>query len=102
MDKINPISIQRTSTFTAWMQNLRDRRARAIIDRRLDRLNSGNFGKNRSVGSGVFELKIDFGPGYRVYYIQRGKQIVVLLCGGDKSTQSKDIDLAKSLAAQLD
>lgn len=77
---------------------MRDRQGRAKILARIDRLEDGNPGKTRSVGSGVVEMKIDFGPGYRIYYIQRGDELVLLLCGGDKSTQSADIRLAKVLA----
>lgn len=77
---------------------MRDRQGRAKILARIDRLEDDNPGKTRSVGSGVVEMKIDFGPGYRIYYIQRGDELVLLLCGGDKSTQSADIRLAKVLA----
>ena len=82
--------------------NLRDRQARAKIYARIDRLEDGNPGNSRSVGAGIVEMKIDFGPGYRVYYVQRGEIVIILLCGGDKSTQSKDIDHAKALASQID
>jgi putative addiction module killer protein len=68
---------------------------------RIDRLEEGNPGKSRSVGAGVVEMKIDFGPGYRVYYVQRGEMVVILLCGGDKGTQDDDIQRAKELASQL-
>lgn len=77
---------------------MRDRQGRAKILARIDRLEDGNPGKTRSVGSGVVEMRIDFGPGYRIYYIQRGDELVLLLCGGDKSTQSAEIRLAKVLA----
>jgi putative addiction module killer protein len=80
--------------------SLKDRQGRAKILARIDRLEDGNPGKTRSVGAGVVEMKIDFGPGYRVYYIQRGDVMILLLCGGDKSTQDKDIQRAKALAAQ--
>jgi putative addiction module killer protein len=80
---------------------LKDRQGRAKILARVDRLEDGNPGKTRSVGSGVVEMKIDFGPGYRVYYIQRGDVMIVLLCGGDKSTQASDIQQAKELATHL-
>ena len=73
---------------------------RERINVRLRRLAAGNAGETRSVGAGVVELKIDYGPGYRVYFIRRGMEIVVLLCGGDKSSQSKDIQMAKMLAQQ--
>jgi len=96
------MQIRRTQVFNDWLLNLRDRQGRAKIYARIDRLEDGNPGNSRSVGAGVIEMKIDFGPGYRVYYVQRGEIIIVLLCGGDKSTQSKDIERAKALAAQID
>jgi putative addiction module killer protein len=96
------MQIRRTQVFNDWLVNLRDRQGRAKIYARIDRLEDGNPGNSRSVGAGVIETKIDFGPGYRVYYVQRGEIIIVLLCGGDKSTQSKDIERAKALAAQID
>lgn len=95
------MQIRRTQVFNDWLLNLSDRQGRAKIYARIDRLD-GNPGNSRSVGAGVIEIKIDFGPGYRVYYVQRGEIIIVLLCGGDKSTQSKDIERAKALAAQID
>jgi putative addiction module killer protein len=81
--------------FTEWMASLRDIKARAKIRVRLDRVSLGNFGDCHGVGEGVQELRIDYGPGYRVYFGQDGATIVLLLCGGDKSTQVKDIDTAK-------
>lgn len=93
--------VRRTEEFAIWLRRLRDQQARAKILARIDRLEDGNPGKTRSVGSGVVEMKIDFGPGYRVYYSQRGQMLILLLCGGDKSTQANDIKLAKALAAQL-
>jgi putative addiction module killer protein len=80
--------------FDEWLGDLRDNRAVAQIQRRLSRVQLGNFGDAKSVGSGVLELRIDVGPGYRVYFAQEGAEIVILLCGGDKSSQSKDIQLA--------
>jgi len=77
-----------------WLESLRDRQARARIVARMDRLKVGLFGDWKSVGEGVSELRIDHGPGYRVYYGQEGKVLVLLLCGGDKSTQAKDIEKA--------
>ena len=96
------MQIRRTQVFNDWLLNLRDKQGRAKIYARIDRLEDGNPGNSRSVGAGVIEMKIDFGPGYRVYYVQRGEIVIVLLCGGDKSTQSKDIERAKALAAQID
>ena len=77
--------------FSEWLDRLKDVAARAIIRKRLNRIRIGNFGHTRSVGEGVFELKIDFGPGYRVYYGLDGDTLVVLLCGGDKGSQEIDI-----------
>jgi putative addiction module killer protein len=82
-------------SFSDWMESLRDTKARAKIRVRLDRISLGNFGDCHGVGEGVQELRIDYGPGYRVYFGQEGATIVLLLCGGDKSTQTKDIDTAK-------
>jgi putative addiction module killer protein len=95
------IEIRRTQIFQEWLSNLRDRLARARILNRLDRLALGNAGQPRSVGQGVIELKIDYGPGYRVYYVTKGDIVAVLLCGGDKSAQAQDIERAKDLAANL-
>jgi putative addiction module killer protein len=95
------VQIHRTEEFTAWLRNLRDRQGRAKILARIDRLEEGNPGKTRNVGSGVVEMKIDFGPGYRVYFVQRGVLVIVLLCGGDKSTQENDTRRAKTLAGLL-
>lgn len=78
--------------FQEWLRKLKDVRARAIVRKRINRVRSGNLGDTRSVGNGVFELKINFGPGYRVYYGEDGPRIVVLLCAGDKKTQAKDIE----------
>lgn len=95
------MQLRPTKEFSEWLRDLKDRQGRARIISRLDRLEDGNPGNSRSVGEGVVELKIDFGPGYRVYYIQRGEVLIVLLCGGDKSTQAKDIQRAKLMAGQL-
>ncbi|MBI3017609.1 MAG: type II toxin-antitoxin system RelE/ParE family toxin [Deltaproteobacteria bacterium] len=80
--------------FSEWLDGLKDIAARAIIRKRLNRIRIGNFGNTRSVGEGVFEFKIDFGPGYRVYYGLDGDTFVVLLCGGDKGSQDRDIQKA--------
>src|SRR5436309_9671675 len=82
--------------FTEWLDSLRDISGREKIRARLNRIRLGNFGDSSSVGEGVEELRIDFGPGYRVYFGQAGTKIVLLLCGGDKSTQTQDILQAKS------
>ncbi len=94
------MQVRRTEEFAAWLKELRDRQARAKILVRIDRLQEGNPGQTRSVGAGVIEMKIDFGPGYRVYYTKRSELMVLLLCGGDKGTQERDIARAKLLAAQ--
>jgi putative addiction module killer protein len=85
------------SMFLEWLLGLRDIKARAIIRARINRLELGNFGDCKSVGGGVLELRIAFGPGYRVYLGRNGKTIVVLLCGGDKGSQSKDVSNARIL-----
>ena len=86
---------QGTVPFVSWLDSLPNREARAKIKQRLDRFALGNLGDCRFVGEGVFELKIDYGPGYRVYFAQFEKLIILLLCGGDKSTQHRDILQAK-------
>jgi putative addiction module killer protein len=95
------VQILRTKEFALWLNDLRDRQGRARILARIDRLEEGNPGKTRSVGAGVVEMNIDFGPGYRVYFVQRGEVVIILLCGGDKSGQEKDIQRAKALAGLL-
>ena len=96
------VELRRTKNYDRWLRELYDRRAKAKILQRMDSLREGNPGDAKTVGNGVMEMRIDYGPGYRVYYTHRGKLIVVLLCGGDKSTQQKDIEQAKALAAQLE
>ncbi len=81
--------------FETWIESLRDRQARARIKKRLDRVELGNLGDCKPVGSGVMELRIEYGPGYRIYFGQAGTRIILLLCGGDKSTQDQDILKAK-------
>ena len=92
------IELKQTQTFQKWRARLKDERARALIASRLDRLAYGHAGDVEPVGSGVSELRIHHGPGYRIYIQKRGNTIIVLLCGGDKSTQEKDITAAKRLA----
>ena len=92
------IEVRRTSEFDAWLRGLRDREARARILVRIDRLQLGLAGDVKAVGHGVSELRIDHGPGYRIYFVQRGEQLVILLAGGDKRTQARDIRLAHQLA----
>jgi putative addiction module killer protein len=94
------IEIRETVTFSGWLRALRDSRAKARIAARTQRLAFGNPGDVRPVGEGVSELRIDYGPGYRVYYVQRERVLILLLCGGDKSSQEKDIKLALKLAKE--
>jgi putative addiction module killer protein len=93
--------VHHTEQFGAWFQGLRDPRAARRIQVRIDRLAAGNPGQHRVLTGGVVEMKIDHGPGYRVYFTQRGIEIIVLLCGGDKRTQQADIQTALRLAARL-
>ena len=94
------IEIRQTETYAKWFASLRDRKARARIDVRIRRLSLGNPGDVRPIGSGVSELRIDYGPGYRVYFVQRGPMLIVLLAGGDKRTQERDIKKALELARE--
>ena len=93
--------ITTTSRFTNWIKTLKDQMARKAILKRIDRIAAGIFGEYKSVGNGVSEIKVRLGKGYRVYYTIKDQKVVVLLCGGDKSTQNKDIALAKQLKAEL-
>jgi len=95
------IEIRQTEEYSGWFEKLRDRQARARILARIRRLSLGNPGDVEPVGEGVSEMKIDYGPGYRVYYKQRGKTLVVLLAGGDKKSQKRDIKKAQELARGL-
>ena len=94
------LDVRETEEFSEWLSALRDTRAKAKILIRIDRLARGNPGDVAPVGEGVCELRIDYGPGYRVYYAQRGTRYVLLLAGGDKKTQKRDIAKAKRLAAE--
>lgn len=94
-------TIYTTSVFDVWFASLRDQQAVRRIQARIDRAEDGNFGDVAPVGEGVSEMRIHHGPGYRVYFTKRGIEIVILLAGGDKSTQSKDIKAALALARQL-
>lgn len=87
-------SVSGRCPFEEWLESLKDRKGAAKIRARITRSRAGNFGKCNTVGQGVSEIKVDFGPGYRLYFGEIGKTIVILLCGGDKSTQAKDIKLA--------
>lgn len=95
------IEIRQTETYSQWFQNLRDSQARARIDIRIRRLSLGNPGDVKPVGQGVSELRINYGAGYRVYFIQHGNRLIILLAGGDKKTQNKDIQIALELARNL-
>ena len=94
------IEVRQTAVFVKWLSGLKDRVARARIAVRIDRLALGNPGDVKAVGAGVSEMRIDHGPGYRVYFARRGKVLVLLLCGGDKKSQARDIAAAKAMAAE--
>jgi putative addiction module killer protein len=94
--------VRQTEAFSAWLKQLRDARARTKIIARIQRLEEGNAGDVTPVGDGLSEMRIHFGPGYRVYYVNRGAELILLLCGGDKSSQQRDIDAAKKLAREED
>ncbi len=96
-----PMEVRQTDHYADWFESLRDRRAQSRIDIRIRRLSLGNPGDVRPVGEGVSELRIDYGPGYRVYFVQRGDFLIVLLAGGDKAAQKRDIRVAKQLARGL-
>lgn len=95
------IEIRQTEVYEQWFDSVRDRQARVRIDARIRRLSLGNPGDVTPVGEGVSELRIDYGPGYRVYFVQRGHALVVLLAGGDKRTQDRDISTALEMAREL-
>jgi len=94
------VELKQTETFRRWRTRLKDERTRVLIASRLDRLAFGNAGDVRPVGQGISELRIDYGPGYRIYFQKRGSTIIILLCGGDKSTQANDIKTAKRLSSE--
>lgn len=95
MDK--GILIRRTSVFAKWLDGLRDRKGQTIIARRIERVSGGNLGDVKALGGGLNELRIAFGPGYRVYFTFEGDVMIILLCGGDKSSQSRDIAVARAM-----
>ena len=95
------IAVSRTKYFDRWFNKLKDKKTRGIIADNIDRMKSGNFGTIRFVGDGVYEKKINYAGGFRLYYVQRGDTWILLLCGGNKSTQSADITLAKQLKKGL-
>ncbi len=96
------IEVRQTDEFRAWLCNLRDDKAVTRIGARIRRLELGNPGDTKSLGSGLLEMRVDYGPGYRVYYVRHGAIIIILLCGGDKRTQRRDIKRAHILAAELE
>lgn len=95
------ITVRQTEHFEKWLRKLADLNARARVLVRIERMKKGNFGDHKSVGDGVSELRIAYGPGYRVYYTKRGDTVVVLLIGGDKGSQDRDIAKAKEMASKL-
>jgi putative addiction module killer protein len=91
----------RADEFAGWLGRLRDAIARRAIEARIRRLQNGNFGDAKAIGEGLSEMRVHVGPGYRVYFTQHGYRVVILLCGGDKSTQAKDIELARRIAGRF-
>jgi len=96
------MTVRETENFTKWIKRLKDRAVQTIITARIRRISVGNLGDTKSVGDGVSELRIDYGQGYRVYFTRRGQEVIILLCGGSKSTQSRDIEAAKRIAKNLE
>lgn len=96
------VEIRQTEQFSSWFETLKDRTARAKIAIRIRRISLGNFGDVKPVGEGIYELRLNYGPGYRVYFVQRGRQLIILLAGGDKTTQSADIKKAKKIALEIE
>ena len=95
------LELRQTGKFAEWFRDLRDRRASERIAQRLARVQYGLFGDVKPVGGGVSELRIDYGPGYRVYFTRRGSTVILLLCGGDKSSQARDIEAARAMAKEI-
>lgn len=93
--------VRQTEKFSKWLRKLKDVVAKVSILRRISRLENGNFGDSKSVGEGVFEMRIDVGQGYRIYFTNKDNKIVILLVGGDKSTQEDDIRTAKEMAKEV-
>lgn len=96
------IELKQTETFKKWENKLKDRQARAIISARLFRLANGLLGDIAPIGNGISELRIHYGPGYRIYFCQTGHEIILLLCGGDKGSQARDIEIAKKMVKELE
>ena len=95
------VEVRQTEKFSGWLHRLRDANAVARIVGRIRRMEMGNPGDTRSVGQGILEMRVDYGPGFRIYYVHRGAHVVILLCGGDKRTQRRDIKRAEKLAETL-
>ena len=95
------VEIRQTAAFAKWIRNLADRRARSAIAKRIDRMAFGHAGDARPVGGGISEIRVHMGPGYRVYFVRRGAAIIILLCGGDKGSQARDIARAQALAEEF-
>jgi putative addiction module killer protein len=100
--KGHAFQLAETDEFHRWLGSLADRRAMARIIDRIKRASNGNFGDAKSVGSGVSEMRIDYGPGYRIYFFRRGKELVILLCGGDKKSQQADIAKAVRMKEEIE
>jgi len=96
------VTVYQTAEFSTWLKGLKDNVAQARILVRIKRFEEGNFGDVKSVGEGVYEARFTFGPGYRIYYVKRGEEITILLCGGDKGSQEDDIRNAKIIAKEID
>ncbi|PCH49376.1 MAG: addiction module antitoxin RelB [Cellvibrionales bacterium] len=96
------MEVRKTAIFTKWFDNLKDRKARARIQARIDRVEMGHFGDVAAIGDGVSELRIFYGPGYRVYFVRRGAVLIILLSGGDKDSQQSDIAKAREIAKKLE
>jgi len=98
---MDTLEVRQTEVYARWFARLRDRQARARVDARIRRLSLGNPGDVKAVGQGVLEMRIDYGPGYRIYFVHRDRTVVILLAGGDKQSQDRDIRLAHELARNL-
>lgn len=100
--KLHMIEIRQTETFQSWFAGLKDRRANQVIAKRLVRIEAGLMGDTKSVGEGVSEIRINYGPGYRLYFTKRGQTIIILLCGGDKGSQRRDIRAAQTMEKEIE
>ncbi|WP_080797011.1 type II toxin-antitoxin system RelE/ParE family toxin [Arabiibacter massiliensis] len=99
--EVPELEVRKTSLFERWMRRMKDVEARTLVAMRIRRLQFGHFGDVRGVGEGVFELRVDHGPGYRIYGIRQGDRVILLLCGGDKGSQAQDVARAKRMAASI-